>query len=180
MSEERVYDTSGAFLRWLSDSILAAKGITNVLMSLPASEEASMTNLEWIVLYCGLSLAARLDILAAHSTIAPATRQLRRFLDVGHVMRQAVLRLETAAGQCVFEQLAKRAKRLQEWYLERLAQTSIPASSVGSSTPSWNPDMLQEAADTLDGQMISETLLGLGGELGLGSFSFLNSGSFEP
>lgn len=157
-----------------------------------------MTNLEWIVLYCGLSLGTRLDIVAAQPQIQHATKQLRRLSDIKHILRQVILRMESPPGETADENadeqvmhgLAKRVKLLQTWHLERLPPEcrELQTDSTGytpnylssgvdcdefatpplTSSVGLTPDELS-AADPL---LISELLSGLGADANFGDFSF--------
>lgn len=104
-----------------------------------------MSNIGWIIIYCGLSLAVRLDLIAANRCIAGFTQHLRQFLDMPHTLRQVVRRLEAAAGldsgttagdHSPFYGFAKRVRRLEEWYSARIDQqvaepTTTAPSQVG-------------------------------------------------
>ncbi|KAJ3502906.1 hypothetical protein NM208_g16622 [Fusarium decemcellulare] len=132
-------------LDWLSQSISAAKSLISVVLVLPQGEEGAMVNTGWIMLYCAVSLAVRLDLVAAQAENAQTTGHLRRILDMPHTLRQIVLRMEAASGTDVgegendpFYSLAARARRIERWYLERAGPTDSPdvGSIFGSSVSS--------------------------------------------
>lgn len=132
-----------ALIDWLSASMSAARSLISVILVLPHGEEMAMSNMGWIMMYCGLSLAVRLDLLAIRRAISGSTGHLRRFLDMPHTLRQIVLRLRTAAGsgkgtrsaaRHPFEGLADRVLRLELWYHAQagddLAITTTPSPQV--------------------------------------------------
>ncbi|RMJ16599.1 hypothetical protein CDV36_003718 [Fusarium kuroshium] len=122
---------------WLSASMSAARSLISVVLVLPHGEEMAMSNMGWIMIYCGLSLAVRLDLIAIRGSISGSTGHLRRFLDMPHTLRQIILRLRTAAGsekgaeRHPFEGLADRVLRLELWYHHQagddLAITTTPS-----------------------------------------------------
>lgn len=126
-------------LDWLSESISAARSLISTVLVLPPGGEGAISNTEWIVVYCGLSLAARLDIMMARRNIPAMAQRLRVFLDMPNTLRQIVMRLESVAGSDVdatgdrgtFHHLAQRARRLEEWYLERCTQHDQPDTPKG-------------------------------------------------
>ncbi|UPK95978.1 hypothetical protein LCI18_006913 [Fusarium solani-melongenae] len=131
-----------AIIDWLSASMSAARSLISVVLVLPHGEEMAMSNIGWIMVYCGLSLAVRLDLIAIRGTISGPTGHLRRFLDMPHTLRQIVLRLEAArlgdktaaANLHPFEGLARRVRRLEQWYHTQagddLAITTTPSSQA--------------------------------------------------
>ncbi|OAA71823.1 hypothetical protein LEL_09058 [Akanthomyces lecanii RCEF 1005] len=190
--------TSAAFLPWLSESILATKSIIDISQAVMPEEQPLVTNLEWIVLYCGLSLGTRLDIVAAQPQIQHATRQLRRLSDIKHILRQAILRMEPSSADAIDENadeqvmhgLAKRVKLLQTWHRDRLPHeyresetdstryTPNNLSSGGDcddfTTPALTSSvgLTPEDLGVTDPLLISELLAGLGADANFGDFSF--------
>ncbi|KAM5342328.1 hypothetical protein ACJ41O_013294 [Fusarium nematophilum] len=142
-------------LDWLSQSISAAKSLISVVLVLPHGEEGAMPNTGWIMLYCAVSLAVRLDLVAAQAENAQTTGHLRRILDMPHTLRQIVLRMDAASGPDMgdgerdpFYGLARRARRIERWYLERSGPTgsspdvaSLFSSSVSSPNAFSTADM---------------------------------------
>ncbi|CAI6032635.1 unnamed protein product [Clonostachys chloroleuca] len=112
---------------WLSASISAAQSIIRIIIVLPSGEEAILSNISWIIIYCALSLAVRLDLTAAKTA---STQFLRRFLDMSQTLRQICIRLEAASGEDIdesgdrnaFYHLALRARRLEKWYQKQSAE----------------------------------------------------------
>lgn len=94
---------------------------------MPQGEEMAMSNMGWIMMNCALNLAVRLDLIAAKGSISGFTKHLRRFLDMKHTLRQLVLRFEATPGpnsppDHPFHSLAKRLRRLEDWYLSQIEQ----------------------------------------------------------
>jgi hypothetical protein len=115
----------------------AAKSLISVILLLPQGEEDTMPNIGWIMLYCAVSLAVRLDLVAAQPENAQTAGHLRRILDMPHTLRQIVLRMEAASGQETsdgekdpYYGLARRARHIERWYLDRCAPVESP--EIGS------------------------------------------------
>ncbi|KAH7148241.1 hypothetical protein EDB81DRAFT_868631 [Dactylonectria macrodidyma] len=124
-------DQQAPLLNWLSSSISAVRSLISVALVLPEGEEGAISNMGWIVLYCGLSMAVRLDLIAAQDGVSGFTQHLRQLLDIPHTLRQIALRLEAAAGSepditagdhRPFHGLAKRVRRLEQWYFGQIKQ----------------------------------------------------------
>ncbi|PCD31955.1 hypothetical protein QX201_009074 [Fusarium graminearum] len=133
------------FLDWLSQSMSAAKSLISVVLLLPQGEEDSMPNIGWIMLYCAVSLAVRLDLVAAQPENAQTAGHLRRILDMSHTLRQIVLRMEAASGPDTgdvepspYWDLARRARRIERWHMDRCGPVESPevGSIFASSEPS--------------------------------------------
>lgn len=206
---ERLSQAAGAvngnehLVRWLSDSIFAAKSLINFTAVLSPGDELAISNTEWITLYCGLSLAARFDILAQHPNISAQMQHVRRFLDMSHTLNQIVLRMEsaitdevdTAGDRDAFFQIADRTKKIRAWHQQRKTQDS-PRSAHGEPTPeaSW-PGMLpgivvdSSAAHhgaqavpmtftTDQSHFLSDLIAEYGTQMGMENFSFTESLDF--
>ncbi|KAF4340208.1 cercosporin resistance [Fusarium beomiforme] len=121
----------------LSQSMSAAKSLISVILLLPQGDEDTMPNIGWIMLYCAVSLSVRLDLVAAQPENAQTAGHLRRILDMPHTLRQIVLRMESASNSNPgdgesdpYFGLARRARRIERWYLERCGPVESP--EVGS------------------------------------------------
>lgn len=120
---------------WLLERIHAVRLMINTLVTMAPGDEYGLSNIEWITMHCALSLAARMDIVAASSGIGAT--QARRALDMPHSLRQVLLRLESASDGTLdqggdhdpFHQLARRVRRLEEWHLARLERIEVPVAS---------------------------------------------------
>ncbi|KAK8043755.1 hypothetical protein PG994_012593 [Apiospora phragmitis] len=158
-------DGQSQFLNWLSTSISAVRSLINMVLALPAGEERPVSNTMWLALYCGMALAVRLDLLAAHNGPLGKAHHLRRFLDMPNTLRQVVMRSESAAGievddvgdRDVFHHMANRSRRLEDWYLERINR--------GQGQQSLSPDIRMEPQG--DGNDTAEAASGSDTELGL-------------
>lgn len=184
-------------LEWLSERVFAVSPLINIIITLPAGGEVGMSNIEWITLYCAFSLAARLDVLAAHPSMCQSTQQIRGMLDMPHTLRQVVLRLESASGRDVdatgdrdaFFQLAQKASRLEEWYLEQMKSCDSGPTSPGTSSGIDIPDFsssgtapksnswghgprTRAGTNRQEAPPISELFAECGSDLGLGNFSY--------
>ncbi|KAM0345567.1 hypothetical protein ACHAPU_006220 [Fusarium lateritium] len=111
----------------------AAKSLISVILLLPQGEEDTMPNIGWIMLYCAVSLAVRLDLVAVQPENTQSAGHLRRILDMPHTLRQIVLRMEATSGQNAahgeadpYYGLARRARHIERWYLERCAPAESP------------------------------------------------------
>lgn len=117
-------ETNSTLVDWLSMSISAARSLFGMILVLPPGEEGAVSNIGWISMQCALSLAVRLDLVAAYGSASESTRHLSRFLDMPLTLRHIVMRLESASSADVdatgdrdtFYQLAQRARRLESWY----------------------------------------------------------------
>ncbi|RGP76417.1 hypothetical protein FLONG3_5302 [Fusarium longipes] len=156
------------FLDWLSQSMSAAKSLISVVLVLPQGEEDSMPNIGWIMLYCAVSLAVRLDLVAAQPENAQTAGHLRRILDMSHTLRQIVLRMEAALGPDMSDaesspywDFARRARRIERWYLERCGPAESPemgslftSSQVSLANPFSGADMGLDSSSFQDANMV--------------------------
>ncbi|KAF5023546.1 hypothetical protein F66182_4413 [Fusarium sp. NRRL 66182] len=122
-----------SLIDWLSASMSAARSLISITLLMPQGEEVAMSNMGWIMIHCGLNMAVRLDLIAARGSISRSTQHLRRFLDMPHTLRQVVLRLEATPGPEApadhpFNDLAKRVRRLEEWYLAQAERQSAEST----------------------------------------------------
>lgn len=154
-----------------------------------------MSNIGWIIIYCGLSLAVRLDLIAANRGISGFTQHLRQFLDMPHTLRQVVLRLEaaasldsgtTASDHGPFHGFAKRVSRLEEWYFARIDQQVAEPTTAGTLQVTDQLPMVM-GTDTIPGGdlMISQDASAgssdwyYGPELDMGTFLFTDPVDFS-
>ncbi|KAJ0305495.1 hypothetical protein COL516b_005189 [Colletotrichum fioriniae] len=149
------------FIAGLSESIVSAKSLVSVLLHTPHGQEVYFPNIVWVMLHCGFTLAARLDLLAADPRVGFMAEHLRQFADIAHTIRQVVLRLDAASSPDLddrgdrdsFYHFAIRAKRVEKFYLHAQSQAaaqqaqaqqqeisphsihaSLPASTAGFTT----------------------------------------------
>ncbi|EXM19403.1 hypothetical protein FOTG_12652 [Fusarium oxysporum f. sp. vasinfectum 25433] len=150
-----------SLIDWLSASMSAARSLISVILVMPQGEEMYMSNMGWIMMNCGLNLAVRLDLVAARGSISGSMQHLRRFLDMRHTLRQLVLRFEATPGQDApldhpFYALAKRIRRLENWYLSQ-AEHQTPDSSV-SISPSVNDQPLLSVGTDASGMPVGGSM----------------------
>ncbi|KAF5707816.1 cercosporin resistance protein [Fusarium globosum] len=151
------FEHESSLIDWLSASMSAARSLISVILVMPQGEEVYMSNMGWIMMNCGLNLAVRLDLVAARGSISGSMQHLRRFLDMRHTLRQLVLRFEATPGQDApadhpFYALAKRIRRLENWYLSQ-AEHQTPDSSV-SISPSVNDQSLLGVSTDASGMSV--------------------------
>jgi hypothetical protein len=143
----------------------AAKSLLSGLLMLPPGFEATLSNMEWIMVHCALSVAARLDVMTADPRIEGTVRHMRLFLDFPCALLQIMHRIESVAcreidkdtgGRHTFSDLLDRGKAIESWYLQQTGRSSIlmaPAPSTATTQapdiPGENPAALQ--LTTIDG-----------------------------
>ncbi|ENH71503.1 hypothetical protein FOC1_g10007739 [Fusarium oxysporum f. sp. cubense race 1] len=155
------FEHESSLIDWLSASMSAARSLISVILVMPQGEEMYMSNMGWIMMNCGLNLAVRLDLVAAKGSISGSMQHLRRFLDMRHTLRQLVLRFEATPGQDApldhpFYALAKRIRRLENWYLSQ-AEHQTPDSSV-SISPSVNDQPLLSVGTDASGMSVGGSM----------------------
>lgn len=177
-------------VQWLTESMISVKSLLSFFAIVPSDNIPAISNTEWITLYCGMSLAARMDIVSRHPSIVQATRSVRNSLQLQHVLRQAVLRLETATGKDVddsgdrdaFFHLLQRAKQVEDWYLAQktefdessgMVSNSGTASSFGG-VPVDNPSTLP-----VEDSALLDLVAQYGFELETGGYPFAHIFNFE-
>ncbi|KAM5364464.1 hypothetical protein ACJZ2D_011524 [Fusarium nematophilum] len=180
---------------WLSGSISASRSLISIALVLPPGEEAAMSNIGWITIYCGLSLAARLDLMAARGSTSGSAQFLRRFLDMPHTLRQMILRLEAAAGPAPddaaadrhpFDGLAQRVRRLEEWYLVHADRKADDSAALGRIQVNDDPPMAVRADNLPVGEPMpyqdlwaENSAWYLGPEVDIGRFLFTDPADFS-
>ncbi|KAK2042759.1 hypothetical protein LZ31DRAFT_543106 [Colletotrichum somersetense] len=136
-------DSLQRLITGLSESTVSAKSLISVLLHTPPGQEVYFPNIIWVMLHCGLTLAARLDLLVADPRIAFMAEHLRQFSDIGHTIRQVVLRLESTSSPNVddrgdrdsFYHFAIRAKRVEQFYLQQQNQSANQQLDFLPQTP---------------------------------------------
>ena len=125
-----------------SDSVLAAKSLLDILITMAPGHEKALTNLEWISLSYAVSFSARLDVLMADPRIAHLTSQARRRLGFQYTIRQAILRLRSIitpgtdrSGDCdTFSHFLRRAETVEVRSSRQVRSPTAPSDVV--ATPS--------------------------------------------
>ncbi|KJR83622.1 uncharacterized protein SPSK_04532 [Sporothrix schenckii 1099-18] len=142
MGNAIIYDAR--LVESLTSVVSASRSLVGFLLGMTPGEEFVITNMAWVILSCGLSLAVRLDVLVKDPRISPLTHQLVHFLDIRHSLRQILLRLESAASanstaetkdQSTFHQFLKRARAIETWHKQHLQMISPSGTTVSNQTP---------------------------------------------
>ncbi|KAL2884140.1 hypothetical protein SGCOL_000077 [Colletotrichum sp. CLE4] len=135
------------FIAGLSESIVSAKSLVSVLLHTPHGQEVYFPNIVWVMLHCGFTLAARLDLLAADPRVGFMAEHLRQFADIGHTIRQVVLRLDAASSPELddkgdrdsFYHFAIRAKRVEKFYLQAQSQATAAQQQAQAQQQEISP-----------------------------------------
>jgi len=165
---DRVQQTisdSTQLLEVLYDAVTMARACVGLYLNMPPGEEFAMPDIGWLICSCGFSLAARFDVLAMDRRIVSLTSSLRKFLDMKHLMRQMVLRLEavTSGGgdgrdpglganekgeHDTFWYFLRRSHHIVDWYMKNtgLSTLSTPRTNIGSDPSSSQSSMAPERA----------------------------------
>ncbi|KAF6830936.1 hypothetical protein CMUS01_07530 [Colletotrichum musicola] len=136
--------SSQLLIQGLSESIVSAKSLVSILLHTPTGQEVYFPNIVWVMLHCAFSLAVRLDLQASDPAISPMTEHLRQFSDLGHTIRQVVMRLGAIASPDLddtgdrdsFYHFWIRARRVEDWYM-RHQQRKQPAGRQDVSPQSF-------------------------------------------
>ncbi|KAM5350134.1 hypothetical protein ACJ41O_006639 [Fusarium nematophilum] len=192
--------TTNDAAQFFAESEQIAQQCTEIKTTLPfplseSREEAAMSNIGWITIYCGLSLAARLDLMAARGSTSGSAQFLRRFLDMPHTLRQMILRLEAAAGPAPddaaadrhpFDGLAQRVRRLEEWYLVHADRKADDSAALGRIQVNDDPPMAVRADNLPVGEPMpyqdlwaENSAWYLGPEVDIGRFLFTDPADFS-
>jgi len=134
-----------------AESVAASKSLINILLAMPPGQENILSNLEWIILSCGLSFSARFDVLAAAPRISHLTQHLRRSLGIRHTLRQVILRLESIVSldedsvgdRDTFYHFLQRAQAIEAWHLRQTEHSSLSTPTSINVTPSDGDDATQ-------------------------------------
>lgn len=126
-----------------SDTVLAAKSLVHSLTIMVPGQEKMLTNMEWLVLNYALSISVRLDVLAADSRIAHLTKDLRRSLDIRHLLRQITLKVQgmispesdAKGDRDTWYQFVQRGEAVMAWYIRQTGGSPLltPRNSVATT-----------------------------------------------
>jgi len=140
---------SSKFVDALSDVMAAAKRqVSDLLIALPAGHEFFLTNLEWAAVHQGLRMAAKLDAVALNPRIASLTEASRRFLDAAHMMRQIMLRLESATtlelddmgDRDIMWHFRRWFQVVEQWHSSHLQSSHNRSAATTPMTATATPD----------------------------------------
>lgn len=152
-------------LNILCEGLEGAKSFLDLYLWLPPKSEMALTNIEWIQLSFGVTLAAKFAIVSRNPHVEAQTRDLRHRLNIDHVFRHLALRIGALVGRAgdgnkqkdIFYYYEQRTRKIQGWYEKMIratgtvsppqaahqqpppsqphSQTSPPASSTPSGVP---------------------------------------------
>ncbi|CAK7225877.1 hypothetical protein SEUCBS140593_006052 [Sporothrix eucalyptigena] len=169
----------------LATVVSASRSLVGFLISMTPGEEFAITNMAWVMLSCGMSLAVRLDVLIKDPRIAPLTQHLVQFLDIRHSIRQIILRLESAAathastdtdGQNTFRQFLTRARAIESWHLQQLPMAgSHEDVGTDSSLDSTPVDFMANSNPTVDVLAGTAPGTGIPAEIGTDPMAYQSS-----
>ena len=145
-------------IKYLSESITCVKSLISMILVLAPGEEFILTNLSWIMLHRGLSFAIRFDMATTLKPIAHLTEHLHRLLDLRHILRQIVLRLESAISLAeddtgdrdTFYHLCRRARGLEKWYLDNYHPLTGSHSGGSDESPVSSLGMTESTEMNID------------------------------
>ena len=137
----------------LATVVTASRSLVSFFLNMTPGEEFVVTNMAWVMLSCGMSLAVRLDVLLKDPRIEPFAEHIGLFLDIRHSMRQLILRLESATAiyssndgstENTFRQFLTRARAIESWHGNQLSISPamsmpgprVPESAATGSTSS--------------------------------------------
>ncbi|KAF1928207.1 uncharacterized protein M421DRAFT_420747 [Didymella exigua CBS 183.55] len=144
-------------LNILCEGLEGAKSFLDLYLWLPPKSEMALTNIEWIQLSFGVTLAAKFAIVSRNPHVEAQTRELRHRLNIDHVFRHLALRIGALVGRAgdgnkqrdIFYYYEQRTRKIQNWYekMIRATGTASPpqaayqqrSSSQSQSQPSPPP-----------------------------------------
>jgi hypothetical protein len=127
-------------LNILCEGLEGAKSFLDLYLWLPPKSEMALTNIEWIQLSFGVTLAAKFAIVSRDPHVEAQTRELRHRLNIDHVFRHLVLRIGALVGRAgegnkqkdIFYHYELRTRKIQNWYekMIRATGTASPPQAV--------------------------------------------------
>ncbi|KAF9691281.1 hypothetical protein EKO04_010788 [Ascochyta lentis] len=133
-------------LNILCEGLEGAKSFLDLYLWLPPKSEMALTNIEWIQLSFGVTLAAKFAIVSRDPHVEVQTRELRHRLNIDHVFRHLVLRIGALVGRAgegdkskdIFYYYEQRTRKIQTWYEKMIRATSAkspPQTTTQQSLP---------------------------------------------
>lgn len=136
-------------LNILCEGLEGAKSFLDLYLWLPPKSEMALTNIEWIQLNFGVTLAAKFAIVSRDPHVEAQTRELRNRLNIDHVFRHLVLRIGALVGRAgagnkqkdIFYHYEQRTRKIQKWYekMIRATGTASPPHASHQQVPSSHP-----------------------------------------
>lgn len=129
-------------LNILCEGLEGAKSFLDLYLWLPPKSEMALTNIEWIQLSFGVTLAAKFAIVSRNPHVETQTRELRNRLNIDHVFRHLALRIGALVGRAgegnkqkdIFYYYEQRTRKIQSWY-EKMIRATGPASPPQATFP---------------------------------------------
>lgn len=118
-------------LNILCEGLEGAKSFLDLYLWLPPKSEMALTNIEWIQLSFGVTLAAKFAIVSRDPHVEAQTRELRHRLNIDHVFRHLALRIGALVGRGgdgnknkdIFYYYEQRTRKIQNWYEKMIRAT---------------------------------------------------------
>ncbi|KAH6638838.1 hypothetical protein C7974DRAFT_122222 [Boeremia exigua] len=136
-------------LNILCEGLEGAKSFLDLYLWLPPKSEMALTNIEWIQLSFGVTLAAKFAIVSRNPHVEAQTRELRNRLNIDHVFRHLVLRIGALVGRAgdgdkqkdIFFYYEQRTRKIQKWYEKMIRATGAlsPPQAAYQHAPSSHP-----------------------------------------
>lgn len=136
-------------LNILCEGLEGAKSFLDLYLWLPPKSEMALTNIEWIQLSFGVTLAAKFAIVSRDPHVEAQTRELRHRLNIDHVFRHLVLRIGALVGRAeggnkqkdIFYHYELRTRKIQNWYekMIRATGTASPPQAAHQQRSSSQP-----------------------------------------
>ena len=140
----------------LCEGLEGSKSFLDLYLWLPPKSEMALTNIEWIQLNFGVTLAAKFAIVSRNPHVEAQTRELRNRLNIDHVFRHLALRIGALVGRAgegnkqkdIFYHYELRTRKIQGWYEKMLRATGTagPPNAAHSQTPSSNNPQPQSSS----------------------------------
>lgn len=134
-------------LNILCEGLEGAKSFLDLYLWLPPKSEMALTNIEWIQLSFGVTLAAKFAIVSRDPHVEAQTRELRHRLNIDHVFRHLVLRIGALVGRAgegnktkdIFYHYEQRTRKIQSWYEKMMRATGAKSPPQATNQPTSSP-----------------------------------------
>jgi hypothetical protein len=143
-------------LNILCEGLEGAKSFLDLYLWLPPKSEMALTNIEWIQLSFGVTLAAKFAIVSRDPHVEVQTRELRHRLNIDHVFRHLALRIGALVGRAgdgnkekdIFFYYEQRVRKIQSWYekMIRAIGTASPPQNTHQRASPLQPQVLPPPA----------------------------------
>ncbi|KZM26747.1 uncharacterized protein EKO05_0010122 [Ascochyta rabiei] len=156
-------------LNILCEGLEGAKSFLDLYLWLPPKSEMALTNIEWIQLSFGVTLAAKFSIVSRNPHVEERARELRHRLNIDHVFRHLALRIGALVGRAaegdkskdIFYYYEQRTRKIQTWYekMIRATGTTSPPQITTHQTlpPHAQPQIQLPSPATPSGVPVSTT-----------------------